>query len=183
MAGQRLRSGDILVRIGEGTDQEIILKRTEPLDMSKAQLLPDIRHVLSRYFTIAQEIPTRQQYRDKDIRQLLASELWYDWIFLNLAPVTVKNIAGKLDKLVSSVISLSDYPAQKRGATWYQKLLKLSIDLDNGWDIRSYHPASISILEEQGGPMLLMLGRGGRECIQNWGLHRKVFKNYSLKLQ
>lgn len=60
MAGQRLRSGDILVRIGEGTDQEIILKRTEPLDMSKAQLLPDIRHVLSRYFTIAQEIPTRQ---------------------------------------------------------------------------------------------------------------------------
>ena len=146
MSDKRLRSG---VRIGEGTDHEIVLKKTDPLDMSGAQLLPDMRHVLSRYFTIAQEVPVRQQQRDKTIRQALASELWYDWIYLNLPPVNVKNIDIKLEKLVKSVTSLRDNPVAKRGATWIQKMKQLNLDINNGWDIRSYHATSISILEEQ----------------------------------
>ena len=149
MSDKRLRSGDVLVRIGEGTDHEIVLKKTDPLDMSGAQLLPDMRHVLSRYFTIAQEVPVRQQQRDKTIRQALASELWYDWIYLNLPPVNVKNIDIKLEKLVKSVTSLRDNPVAKRGATWIQKMKQLNLDINNGWDIRSYHATSISILEEQ----------------------------------
>ena len=110
---KKLRSSDSLFKIGEGSEQEIVIKRADPLDLSRAQLLPDARHILSRYFTLLENIPTRQIDRDKTTRQLVASEIWFDWIFLNLPPVSVKNIGLKLEKLVSTVKSLRDYPAKK----------------------------------------------------------------------
>ena len=110
---KKLRSSDSLVKIGEGSEHEIVIKRADPLDLSRAQLLPDARHILSRYFTLLENIPTRQIDRDKTTRQLVASEIWFDWIFLNLPPVSVKNIGLKLEKLVSTVKSLRDYPVKK----------------------------------------------------------------------
>ena len=79
----------------------------------------------------------------------MASEIWFDGIFLNLPPVSVKNIGLKLEKLVSTVKSLRDYPAKKRGPTWVKNMQQLTIDLEIGWDIRSFHPTSIAILTEE----------------------------------
>ena len=133
---KKLRSSDTLLKVGEGSEHEVVIKRADPLDLSRAQQLPDIRHVLSRYFTLLDDIPLKQVDRDRTARQVLSNEIWFDWIFLNLPPVEVKNIGLRLDKLVNFVKSLSKYPVKKRGPTDMKQLFQ---DLDNGWDVRSFH--------------------------------------------
>ena len=146
---KKLRSSDTLLKVGEGSEHEVVIKRADPLDLSRAQQLPDTRHVLSRYFTLLDDIPLKQVDRDRTARQVLSNEIWFDWIFLNLPPVEVKNIGLRLDKLVNSVKSLSKYPVKKRGPTWIKDMKQLAQDLDKGWDVRSFHTTSIAILTDQ----------------------------------
>ena len=47
-----LKSRDIVLKIGEGSAAEIVLKKVTPLDFSKRQQLPSIRHVISRKYTL-----------------------------------------------------------------------------------------------------------------------------------
>ena len=145
---RKLRSSDILVKIGEGSDHEIEIRRTDPLDFTKAQLLPDVRHIVSRYFTLLQDTPQKQIDRDKTVRQSLSSEIWNDWIFMNLPPVSIKNVGLKLEKLVNNARRLMKYPVNKRGSTWVKDMQDLCQQLQHGWDIRSSHPKSIAILTE-----------------------------------
>ena len=49
--------------------------------------------------TVFAEVPLRfNGGADKD-KKVLAEELWYDWIYMNVLPVYVSNIIKKLDQL------------------------------------------------------------------------------------
>ena len=100
-----LKSKDILVKIGEGSDLEVTLKRCSPLDFTMVQALPDVRHVLFRRWTIMKELPARppttgHMNKATMVKRELAGELWYDWVYANIPPYTIKHIMGKLEKLL-----------------------------------------------------------------------------------
>ena len=86
-----LRKSDILWKFGEENGLCVILRKCQPLDFDKAQPLPDLRHALSRIYTLKSEF-------HPDPVWTVAKELWYDWIFINLPPVHDINIKKKLDK-------------------------------------------------------------------------------------
>ena len=144
-----LKSKDILVKIGEGSDLEIKLMKCSPLDFTKVQALPDYRHVLSRRWSILQDYPTNLLNRAYMVKQELAWELWYDWIYSNIPPVAINTIVKKLDQLFTRVDKLLRTGHQKRGPTWRTAMEKLRQDLDNGLDLRSFHSASNADLIEE----------------------------------
>ena len=73
-----LKSRDILLKIGEGSAVEIVIKKVTPLDFTKRQALPSIRHVISRKYTIIAEFDPKLQDKDIKARNQVANELWYD---------------------------------------------------------------------------------------------------------
>ena len=146
-----LKSKDTLVKIGEGSDLEIVLKKSSPLDFTKVQGLPDHRHVLARRWSIMQEYPENMPNRAYQVKQELAWELWYDWIYANIPPVAINTIVKKLEKLFIHVDKLFRTGVQKRGPTWRREMEKLRLDMANGFDIRSYHSASnYELIEKYG---------------------------------
>ena len=146
-----LKSKDILVRIGEGSDLEIKLMKCSPLDFTMVQALPDYRHVLSRRWSIMQNYPVNLLNRAYMVKQELAWELWYDWIYANIPPVAINTIMKKLDQIFTNVDKLMRTGHQKRGPTWRRAMEKLRLDLDNGLDLRSFHSASNADLIEEFG--------------------------------
>ena len=127
-----LKSKDTVIKIGEGSDLEICLKKTSSLDFTRAQQLPSVKHVLSRRWTILQELPMNQG-RVTMMKKELAWELWYDWVYSNIPPVAINTIIKKLDKLFSHVDKFLKTAVQKRGATWKKEMGTLSMDLNNGF--------------------------------------------------
>lgn len=145
-----LKSKDTVIKIGEGSDLEIFLKKTSSLDFTRAQQLPSVKHVLSRRWTILQELPMNQG-RVTMMKKELAWELWYDWVYSNIPPVAINTIIKKLDKLFSHVDKLLKTAVLKRGATWKKEMETLGTDLDNGFDIRSFQEATNSQMIEEFG--------------------------------
>ena len=86
-----LRKNDTLLQFGEESDVPVILMKTPPLDFQKAQPLPSLRQALSRYFTL-------KSAGSQDPAWDVAKELWYDWIFINLPPLTEINIKRRIEK-------------------------------------------------------------------------------------
>jgi hypothetical protein len=86
-----LRKDDILWSFGQENDLQVEFRKHEPLDFTKAQLLPDLRHALSRVYTLKSE-------NHPEAVWAVAKELWCDWIYINLPPVTEINIRKKLEK-------------------------------------------------------------------------------------
>ena len=146
-----LKSKDNVFKICEDSDFETGFKKCQPLDFSKAQALPDIRHVLSRRWTILAELPLRLDGRANKVKKVLAEELWYDWVYMNVPPVHVSNIIKKLDQLFTRVDILNRTRVEKRGPSWRIKMEKLRDDLNNGFDIRSYHQNVIDWISEEFG--------------------------------
>ena len=139
-----LKSKDIVIKIGEGSDLEISLRKTSSLDFTRAQQLPSVQHVLSRRWTILQELPLNKADRVTMMKKELAWELWYDWVYSNIPPVSIKTIIKKLEKLLKTAV-------QKRGATWKKEMETLRGDLINGFDIRSFQEATNSPMIEEFG--------------------------------
>ena len=137
-----LRKSDILFSFGKENNIEVELRKTQSLDFTRAQPLPDLRHALSRVYTLKSE-------SHPDPVWAVAKELWCDWIYINLPPVTDINIKKKLDKQVLRVDKLKRVQLTKRGPSWEKETKQLMIDLDNGFDLRSSHKASIDILTEE----------------------------------
>ena len=142
-----LKSKDNLVKLGEGSEFVISIKKHPPLDFSQAQALPDIKHVLSRRWTLLSEFPANMQDRQTLVNKKLAYELYYDWIMINVPPINIKNIIKRLDKLFKHVDKLHKTSNTKRGASWKKEMEELLEDLNNGFDIRSFHEASHSQIE------------------------------------
>ena len=146
-----LKSRDILLKIGEGSAVEIVIKKVTPLDFTKRQALPSIRHVISRKYTIIAGFDPKLQDKDIKARNQVANELWYNWIYMNVPPVVLKNIKKKLDELFKNVTKLVKTSSSKRGQTWFTEMEALRLSLDNGFDIRSFHTSSIEILTKEYG--------------------------------
>ena len=91
-----LKSKDNLVKLGEGSEFVISIKKHPPLDFSQAQALPDIKHVLSRRWTLLSEFPANMQDRQTLVNKKLAYELYYDSIMINVPPINIKNIIKRL---------------------------------------------------------------------------------------
>ena len=53
----------LVIKIGEGSDLEISLRKNSSLDFTRAQQLPSVQHVLSRRWTILQELPLNKPDR------------------------------------------------------------------------------------------------------------------------
>ena len=111
------------------------------LDFESAQPLPDLRHVLARLYTLKAEGCADPEWK-------LAKELWSDWIFINLPPFNEINIKKKIEKEFKKVEKLKRTHSSKRGETWKKEMKTLLIDLDNGFDIRSFHQDTIDLLTE-----------------------------------
>ena len=105
-----LRKDDILWSFGQENDLLVEFKKQAPLDFTKAQLLPDLRHALSRVYTLQSE-------HHPDAVCTVAKELWCDWIYINLPPVTEINIKKKLDKQLLRIEKLKRTSLTKRGAS------------------------------------------------------------------
>ena len=146
-----LKRSDILLELGAGTEVNIIIRKTPPLDFSKKQALPDTKHVISRYFKILSECEIRMPDKEATVRKQVAQELWDSWIHMNVPPMEQKNIIKKLEKMFKLVTKLRFTAPAKRGKTWVSEMEKLKSDLDNGFDIRSFHPKSQELLEEEFG--------------------------------
>ena len=140
-----------MLELGAGTEVDIIIRKTHHLDFSKKQALPDIRHVISRMFTILSEYDSRMPDKEAAVRKQVAQELWESWIHMNVPPVNVTNIGRKLEKLLKLVNKLRFTAVAKRGKSWYSEMQKLKADLENGFDIRSFHSKSQELLEEEYG--------------------------------
>ena len=134
-----LQKADQLVSFGSENGCLIELKKSEALDFSKAQSLPDLRHALSRVYTL------KNENHPQPIRTV-AKELWYAWIYINLPPITEMNIGKKLEKQIERIDKLKRTSCSKRGPTWVKEARQLLIDLNNGFDLRSFHEASINVL-------------------------------------
>ena len=146
-----LKSRDIVLKIGEGSGVEILLRKVTPLDFSKKQQLPSIRHVISRKYTLIAAFDAKELDKETKARNLVAHELWYDWIMMNVPPVVMNNIRKKLDELFKRVTKLQKCAFSKRGQTWLTEMESLRLELDNGFDLRSYHSVSLEILTEKYG--------------------------------
>ena len=83
-----LKSKDVLLKIGVGSIVEIVIKKETSLDFSKRQALPSIRHVISRKYTFDLNVLDKEN----KAKNLIAHKLWYDWIYMNVPPVCMKNI-------------------------------------------------------------------------------------------
>ena len=137
-----LRKNDTILKFGEENDVPIVLMKKQPLDFQIAQPLPDLRHVISRFYTVKSE-------GCQDPGWEVAKELWYDWIYINLPPLSVQNIKKRIEKEVKRIHKLRWTHISKRGATWLKEMRHLIIDLDNGLDLRSYHQETIDLLTEE----------------------------------
>ena len=146
-----LKKSDVLLELGVGSEVEIIIRKTPPLDFSKKQALPNTRHVISRKLTLLADYDIRMPDKEATVRKQVAQELWDAWIHMNVPPVNIKNIENKLDKLFKLVTKLKNTATAKRGKSWSSEMEKLKVDLDNGFDIRSFHPKSQELLEEDFG--------------------------------
>ena len=137
-----LRKDDILWSFGRENDLQVEFRKHEPLDFTKAQLLPDLRHALSRVYTLKSE-------NHPEAVWAVAKELWCDWIYINLPPVTEINIRKKLEKQLPRIEKLKRTHLTKRGPSWEKEVRQLLVDMDNGMDLRSWHKASIEVLTEE----------------------------------
>ena len=146
-----LRGKDFLLKIGEGTAVEIIIKRTSSLDFSKRQALPNIHHVISRKYTLIADYDKKMVDKENAAINEIAHELQYDWIYMNVPTVCWKNVKKKLQELFKLVKKLEKTYPTKRGKTWFTEMEKLKLELDNGFDIRSFHDVSITEMTEKYG--------------------------------
>jgi hypothetical protein len=137
-----LRKSDVLLTFGEENGLPVVLKKCLPLDFDRAHPLPDLRDALSRIYTLRSEC-------HPDPVWTVAKELWCDWIYINLPPVTEINIKKKLDNQIQNLDKLKHTNLSKRGPSWVKNVKQLLIDLDNGFDLRSTHQASIDLLSEE----------------------------------
>ena len=136
-----LRRDDFLPQVGDKDGLSIVIRKCPPLEFDKALFLPDLRHALSRFYTLKGEV-------HPDPVWTVAKELWGAWIYINLPPVTEINIKRKLDKEIQRLDKLKRTVVSKRGASWEKDMKKFILDLENGFDLRSRHQASIDLLVE-----------------------------------
>ena len=137
-----LRRDDSLLQIGDKAGLSFVIQKCLPLEPDKAIFLPTLRHALSRIYTLKSDL-------HPDPVWTVAKEVWEAWIFINLTPITEINIKGKLDKVVQRLEKLKHTNVSKRGPSWEKEVKKFIIDLENGFDIRSKHQASIDLLVEK----------------------------------
>ena len=136
-----LRRHDSLLQVGDKDGLSFVIKKCPPLEFDKALFLPDLRHALSRIYTLKSEL-------HPDPVWTVANELWGAWIFVNLPPVTEINIKRKLDKEVQRLDKIKRTVDSKWEASWEREIRKFILDLENGFDLRSRHQASIDLLVE-----------------------------------
>ena len=100
-----LKSEDVLLKVGGGSDLEIILNKCPLLEFSVTQQLPDISHVLSRLLGL-EDFPVRIDARLARAKIQLAEDLLYDCIYINIPSVHVNTIVKKLDNHYKEVDKL-----------------------------------------------------------------------------
>ena len=120
-----LRKTDVILKFGEEDGLQCVLFKCQPLEFDKVQLLPDLRHALSRVYTLKSE-------GHPDPTWLAAKELWFDWIYANLPPYYESWIKKLLEKELKRIDKLRWTHTSKRKATWNKEMTKLVTDLDNG---------------------------------------------------
>ena len=105
-----LRKTDVVLKFGDEAGLQIVLYKCQPLEFDKVQLLPDLRHALSRVYTLKAE--------GQDARTWLAAkELWFDWIYANLPPYYESWIKKLLEKEIKRIDKLRWTHPSKRKAT------------------------------------------------------------------
>ena len=116
---------------------------TEPLDFSKAQQLPSFKHLIKRYLTLIRDRGSNM----KTAIHYLAKEFEYNWIFMNVYPISVKAIKEKFTRFLSDVDKMKRCAVTKRGPTWNEKADDLISILDNGVDIKCHDPTLVEYME------------------------------------
>lgn len=116
----------------------------EPLNFSRAQMLPNFKHLVERYLTMSRE----KESNFKLICQTLACEFEYEWIYMNIYPISVKAIKVKMMRFLGDVDKLRWTAVSKRGITWNEKMDDLISILDNGVDIKCLDTETIEYMEE-----------------------------------
>ena len=102
-----LKSKDNLIKIGEGTEFEIAIKKQRPLDFAQAQALPDIKHVLSRRWSLLSECQSNMSDRQPFVSKKLAYELYYDWVMMNVPPINIKTSSRGWINCLSKLINFT----------------------------------------------------------------------------
>ena len=134
-----LRKTDVVLKFGDEEGLQIVLYKCQPLEFDKVQLLPDLRHALSRVYTLKAE-------GQDDPTWLAANQLSFDWIYANLPPYYESWINKLLEKEIKRIDKLRWTHPSKRKATWNKEMSKLTTDLDNGFDLRSNNQATLDLL-------------------------------------
>ena len=139
------RSSDILLELGD-----VVLKKTPSLDLSVVQQLLFYRYVYSRYLTLkGREYPYKTSL--PDICNELGKELRKIWIFMNVTPITLWGVTSKLKTLLSEFNAHGRTRISKRGETWTKNQSKLSLKLENGFDIRGSDTNVIKNVQKETG--------------------------------
>ena len=116
----------------------------EPLDFSKAQMLPSFKHLIERYLTLNKS----KESTMKSICQTLASEFEFSWIYMNVYPISTRAIKEKMSRFLTDVDKIRRTAEAKRGKTWNEKVDDLISILENGVDIKCSDAERIDYMEE-----------------------------------
>ena len=81
-------------------------------------------------------------------RNILANEFEYDWIYMNVYPISLTAIEKKMTRFLDDIYKLKRCAISKRGPTWNEKVYDLISILDNSVDIKARDESAIESREE-----------------------------------
>ena len=128
------------VRTRSGQDLNIQIKhvkfyRAEPLDHSKACMLPTYMHLYQRFFTIKADLG-KEKGAWKTAVEIVTSEFIYDWVMMNVYTISHQAVFKKFDKILNNFKCIRDWPIKKRTQkSFNDKADALLSKLDHGVDI------------------------------------------------
>ena len=142
------RSSDILFKLEEGSQNEIIFKKCGPLDFSKNVQIPTKHEVIERYFTIKSNLPHNEPANTS--LKILSEQLYTEWIQMNIPVLESKNISKHhLEPLLQNMKKLQYYPMAKRKEKWNTDMKDFISKLDHGFDIMAKDDEAKDAMKEK----------------------------------
>ena len=142
------RASDVLFKLEEGTNFEVIFKKCEPLNFSKCVQIPTNQKVIERYFTIKDTFPQNEPTCSS--LKVLSAQLYREWIQMNIPVIESKNISKfHLDPLIQTMKKLQRTHSSKRKGKWNSEMQALVLNLSNGFDIMAKDGRAKEVMEEE----------------------------------
>ena len=146
MPKRHLRSDSVLFSIGD-----VKFCEQGQIQYDRAIQLPTYKFVIERFYTIKKSLSRSDAGRkifDKVVTQV-SSELESTWIFCNVYPLCLKWIRQKVSQYIKLFDALKRTPHSRLNSKSYlQKVDKLRIELQNGFDIKTNNDQRIRQLSK-----------------------------------